>query len=130
MNTSGKIAACLLLVLVGELNAQEWYKLPEGTETRWASFENPSAAKGKGGAENKKAKGHPSEMFAPGETKTLLNTTGAGVIQRIWMTISDRTPQVLRAIRIEMYWDGSFNTCSLRSVRRFFWCRSGKESSF
>lgn len=130
MKTSGKLIACLLIFVIGELNAQEWYKLPEGTETRWASFENPSAARGKGGAENKKAKGHPSEMFAPGETKTLLNTTGAGVIQRIWMTISDRTPKVLRAIRIEMYWDGSTTPAVSVPLGDFFGVGLGRKVAF
>ncbi|MEQ1584358.1 MAG: glycoside hydrolase family 172 protein [Cyclobacteriaceae bacterium] len=130
MKTSGKLIACLLFFVAGEINAQEWYKLPEGTETRWASFENPSAARGKGGAENKKAKGHPSEMFAPGETKTLLNTTGAGVIQRIWMTISDRTPKVLRAIRIEMYWDGSTTPAVSVPLGDFFGVGLGRKVAF
>jgi hypothetical protein len=129
MKTPGKLIA-FLLIFAGEINAQEWYKLPEGTETRWASFENPAAARGKGGAENKKAKGHPSEMFAPGETKTLLNTTGAGVIQRIWMTISDRTPKVLRAIRIEMYWDGSTTPAVSVPLGDFFGVGLGRKVAF
>jgi hypothetical protein len=113
-----------------EVRAQEWYKLPEGTETRWSSFENPSAAKGKGGAENKKAKGHPSEMFAPGETKTLLNVTGAGVIQRMWMTISDRSPQVLRSIKIEMYWDGAATPAVSVPLGDFFGLALGRKVAF
>jgi hypothetical protein len=110
--------------------SQEWYKMPEGTDTRWASFENSSAGKGQGGSENRKAKGHPSEMFAPGETKTLLNTTGAGVIQRIWMTISDRTPQTLRGIKIEMFWDGATTPAVSAPLGDFFGLAHGRKVAF
>lgn len=120
----------LAAALATEVSAQEWYKLPEGTETRWASFENPSAAKGKGGADNRRAKGHPSEMFAPGETKTLLNATGAGVIQRIWMTISDRSPQVLRSIKIEMFWDGASTPAVSVPLGDFFGLALGRKVAF
>ena len=120
----------LVTGLVNEVSAQEWYKIPEGTETRWTSFENPSASKGKGGAENKRAKGHPSEMFAPGETKTLLNATGAGVIQRMWMTISDRSPKVLRSIKIEMFWDGASNPAVSVPLGDFFGLALGRKVAF
>ena len=120
----------LLVVLTHQVCAQELYKMPTGTETRWSSFENPAAAKGKGGAENNRAKGHPNEMFAPGETKTLLNTTGAGVIQRMWMTISDRSPQVLRAIKIEMYWDGAATPAVSVPLGDFFGLALGRKIAF
>src|SRR5688500_10266185 len=97
----------LLALTNSRLCAQELYKIPNDTETRWASFENPTAGKGKGGAENKKAKGHPSDNIASGETKTLLDIKGAGVIQRIWLTINDRSPAMLRSLRLEIYWDES-----------------------
>ena len=86
---------------------QELYVVPDGVETRWSSFENPKAEKGQGGATNKTAKGHAFEFVAPGESRVLLDVQGAGVIQRIWITISERTPAVLRSARIEMYWDDS-----------------------
>jgi Protein of unknown function (DUF2961) len=130
MKASRIFLICLASVLATEVCAQEWYKLPEGTETRWASFENPTATKGKGGADNKRAKGHPSEMFAPGETKTLLNATGAGVIQRIWMTISDRSPQTLRSIKIEMFWDGATTPAVSVPLGDFFGLALGRKVAF
>jgi len=126
-----KLFACLLLAIVFTSTlAQELYKMPQGTETRWSSFENPTAGKGKGGVDNKKAKGHPSEMFAPGETKTLLNTTGAGIIQRIWITISDRSPQTLRAIKIEMFWDGATSPAVSVPLGDFFGLALGRKVAF
>jgi hypothetical protein len=112
------------------VSGQQWYKMQEETESRWASFENPAAAKGKGGIENKKAKGHPSEMFAPGETKTLLNVSGAGIVQRMWITISDRTPQVLRGIKIEMFWDGAPTPAVSAPLGDFFGLAHGRKVAF
>ncbi len=113
-----------------QLRAQELYKVPPDIETRWSSFENPSAGKGKGGAENKKAKGHPSENILPGETKTLLNVKGSGIIQRIWLTISDRSPSMLRSLRLEMYWDDSEKPAVSVPLGDFFGVGLGRKVAF
>ena len=76
-------------------------------EPRWNSFENPSTEKGAGGMENKGAKGHPYDKLLSGESKVLLNVEGSGVITRMWFTIQDRSPEMLRSIKIEMFWDGN-----------------------
>src|SRR4029079_6281480 len=62
---------------------------------RWSSFENPNAEKDKGAIENNGAKGHPSDEIKPGETKVLLHAKGPGIINRIWVTIMDRSPDML-----------------------------------
>jgi hypothetical protein len=120
----------LLLILSWSVCAQELYKIPEGVETRWASFENAKAAKGSGGAENKQAKGHPAETMAPGETKVLIDVKGAGTIQRIWLTISDRSPEVLRSVRIEMHWDGADKPAVSVPLGDFFGLGLGRRVAF
>jgi hypothetical protein len=110
--------------------AQELYKVPEGTETRWSSFENPGAEKGKGGSENKKAKGHPAENIAPGETKVLLDAKGTGIIQRIWLTINDRSPAMLRSMRLDMFWDGSTKAAVSVPLGDFFGIGLGRKIAF
>jgi hypothetical protein len=75
-------------------------------EPRWNSFENPTSEKGAGGKENKGAKGHPYDYLKAGESKTLMDVTGSGMITRMWFTIQDRSPLMLRSLKIEMYWDG------------------------
>ncbi len=57
------------------------------------------------GLENKGAKGHAFDAFEPGETKTLLDIHGGGVVNRIWCTMNDQTPERLRSLVIRMYWD-------------------------
>jgi hypothetical protein len=118
------------LICAAALYAQDLYRVPADVETRWSSFENPSAAKGAGGSENKKAKGHPSENIAPGETKVLLNTKGAGIIQRMWMTVNDRSPLMLRSLRLEMYWDGSSKPAVSVPLGDFFGIGLGRKVAF
>ena len=119
-----------MLVATASLKAQELLKIPNDTETRWSSFENPSAGKGSGGSENKKAKGHPSENIAPGETKVLLNVKGTGIIQRMWMTINDRSPAMLRSLRLEMYWDDQTKPAVSVPLGDFFGVGLGRKVSF
>ena len=75
-------------------------------QTRWSSPENPNGIKGNGGRENNRAKGHPYDSIPPGQSLDLLNIQEAGIIQRIWITIDDRSPDMLRGLSIDMYWDG------------------------
>lgn len=36
-----------------------------------------------------------------------MDYAGSGIVHRIWITISDRGPEMLRGLRIEMTWDGA-----------------------
>ena len=96
-----------LLLAATRLSAQELYQLPPGAHSRVSSFENLNGLKGRGGQSNATAKGHAFEDLKAGETKTLLDVTSAGIVQRIWMTISDRSPVMLRSLRLRMYWDAN-----------------------
>ena len=102
---------CSLLMLVFlsqfHLNAQELYRYKASHKTGWSSFENLNSKTASGGQENRTAKGHPSELIRPGESRELLNITGAGIIQRIWMTVSERQPATLRSMTLEIYWDNA-----------------------
>lgn len=110
--------------------AQQWYDIPADAESRWVSFENPTGDKGKGGMENKGAKGHASEWVNAGKSITLLDVDGAGIINRIWMTIIDRNPQALRAIHIEMYWDGASKPAVSAPLGDFFGIGLGRMTAF
>jgi len=102
------ILACLLIHLSGYcLEQNNLFQKPPGVKTRWSSFENPTAEKGKGGMENKGAKGHAFDSIKPGETKTLLDVKGSGTIRRMWMTLNPMDKKMLRALKLEMFWDGA-----------------------
>jgi Protein of unknown function (DUF2961) len=125
------IALPLLLCLFSTLaKAQELYDLPADAESRWVSFENRTGEKGKGGMENNTAKGHASEWVNAGQSITLLDFDGAGIINRIWMTVIDRNPEALRSIHIEMYWDGAAKPAVSVPIGDFFGVGLGRMTAF
>ena len=112
------------------LFAQKLYELPQNTETRWASFENSTAEKGAGGLENKGAKGHPFNKIDAGKKVTLLDVQGSGTVTRIWLTISDRSPEMLRALIINMFWDNEEKPAVSVPLGDFFGIGLGKRVPF
>jgi hypothetical protein len=106
------------------------FEKPKNIQSRWASFENRTAARGSGGRENAGAKGHAFESIAPGETKTLLDFSGSGLINRIWLTVSDRSPQMLRSLRLEMFWDESETPAVSVPLGDFFGIGLGRRTAF
>ena len=97
----------LSLLMAGEISAQNLYTLPENFKnSSVSSFENINGLKGSGGKTNHSAKGNPSESLKGGESKTLLDISGAGIIQRMWFTVRDRSPKMMRSMRFQIYWDG------------------------
>jgi hypothetical protein len=96
-----------ILCFAGRLSAQELYSMPKGQQSRVSSFENLNGVKGSGGKTNQTAKGNAFESLKAGESKTLLEVSSAGIVQRIWVTINDRSLAMLRSLRLRMYWDGA-----------------------
>jgi hypothetical protein len=99
----------LIPLIIGGMHADELYRMPpRKVETRWASPENPSGTKGTGGTERDGRKGRPNIPLRAGESAVLADVQGtSGTIHRIWLTIDKRTPETLRGVRIEFYWDGA-----------------------
>ena len=97
--------ALAVLALLGM--GDELYRYRAEEQTRWVSPENPTAAKGAGARENKGAKGHAFETIPVGGSHVLADIRGAGTIDRMWMTIEDRSPEALRGLKLEMFWDGA-----------------------
>jgi hypothetical protein len=129
-------AACFLLAASAPLRAAgegepgaDLYRM-SSQQTRWASFENPRGIKGGGGLENQGAKGDPEQEVKPGEAKVLLDVKGAGIIRRIWMTIMDKSPKMLRGLRLEIYWDDARTPAVSAPVGAFFGQCAGKMSRF
>lgn len=118
------LASCVHQVSSPSLQEGEGalYRFDAEAQTRWASFENPEAQKGKGGMEGNGAKGRPYYLLDTGETVTLLDTEGPGVIHRIWMTVDElfHRPSESRALRIDMYWDGSERPAVSAPLEDFF----------
>jgi hypothetical protein len=124
----GLIIALMCLPL--QLFAQNLYEIPSQGQTRWSSFENPEGKPGSGGKENKGAKGHAFDVIDPKGKKSLLNVTGAGVINRIWLTVNERSPKMLRSLVINMFWDNSPAPAVSVPLGDFFGVGLGRKTPF
>lgn len=120
----------LYLFFAETLIAQQLYTMPDGTHTRWTSSENPNAIKGGGAKENKGHKGHAFDTIKAHSYIDLLKVTGAGVINRIKLTVDDRSSQMLRSLRIEIYWDGASKPAVSAPLGDFFGATFGKTVPF
>ncbi len=92
---------------------QNIFRLKNG-QSRSINWENRNGEKGKGGMASSdlgpSRKGSPCiPKIEAGETVTLGEIQGEGIIQHIWITVTDRTSErnryVLRDLVLRMYWD-------------------------
>jgi Protein of unknown function (DUF2961) len=75
--------------------------------TRSISFENPSGARGAGGAAAGGRKGAPNRVLEAGERVVLAEIEGPGTIRHVWMTFPPAEPEAMRAKVIEVFYDGA-----------------------
>lgn len=124
--------ALLFSIIGGQiLFAQNLYEMPTGVESRVASGENPTGEKGKGGQTNGGRKGAATVPIKAGESRVLAQATAtSGMVRRIWMTFPDRSPQMLRSLKIEMYWDGAAKPAVSAPVGDFFGIGLGRKVAF
>jgi len=127
-------SSIFLIILVStsckERNNQKSLFEYADVQTRWSSPENPNGIAGKGGRENNRAKGHPYDSIPAGKSLDLLDISGPGLINRIWITIDDRTPEMLRALRIDMYWDDESKPAVSVPLGDFFGVGLGRLTAF
>src|SRR5699024_11240427 len=65
-----------------------------------------------------------------GETCTLLDMEGACIIKSSWLMFIDRSPEMLRSIRIDMYWDGVEKPAVSAPLGDFFGIGLGRRVAF
>jgi len=106
------------------------YKFNERSKTRWSSPENINGTPGAGGKENEGGKGHPYDGIKAGQTLTLLDVSGAGLITRMWITVADRSPEMLRSLKFEIYWDKNTSPAVSVPFGDFFSVGLGRTASF
>ena len=76
-------------------------------DSRAATFENPTGERGAGGKAFGGRKGAPSRVLAPGETVVLADIAGPGTVRHIWMTFPPARPETMRALTLEVFYDGA-----------------------
>src|ERR1043165_1702076 len=75
-------------------------------DSRAATFENPTGARGAGGTAHGGRKGAPNRTLQPGERVVLADLAGPGVIRHIWVTIPAMRPERMRSQVLEVRYDG------------------------
>jgi hypothetical protein len=76
-------------------------------DSRSVSFENPTGARGSGGQTHGGRKGRPSATVAPGERVVLADLDGPGTLRHFWMTFPPAPPETMRALWMEVFYDGA-----------------------
>lgn len=76
-------------------------------DARAVTFENPTGARGAGGSTQGGRKGAPSRRLAPGERVVLADLAGPGTVRHLWMTFPPAPPEVMRAMWMEVFYDGA-----------------------
>jgi hypothetical protein len=81
--------------------------IDESIDSRAITFENPSGGRGAGGTAAGGRKGAPSRGIDVGERVTLADIEGPGTIRHIWMTFPPAPPEVMRALWLEVFYEGA-----------------------
>jgi hypothetical protein len=89
-------------------------------DCRSITFENPTGARGAGGAAAGGRKGASDREIAPGERVVIADIDGPGVIRHIWMTFHPARPEILRARFVEVFYDGADQPSISVPVTDFF----------
>jgi len=115
-----------------QLPGDSLYRKPDpSVQTRWYTFENRNAEKGAGGKARFGRKGSPAPQVKAGETFVLADIKQSGTIRRIWITIDRHTdPEILRGVRLEMYWDNAGTPAVQAPIGDFFCHSFGKICKF
>ncbi|MCE5259500.1 MAG: DUF2961 domain-containing protein [Chloroflexi bacterium] len=107
------------------------FYLPEHIETRWASMENPLGQPGAAGSANDGRKGSPCRGIKAGDSFVIAQASGMpGMVRRIWVTINDRSPVMLRGLVLRIYWDGQTKPAVEAPLGDFFGLALGRNATF
>ena len=87
-------------------------------DSRAVTFENPTGARGAGGQAHGGRKGRPSATIPPGERVVLADLDGPGIVRHLWMTFPPAPPETLRALVLEVFYDGADRAERLGAVPR------------
>jgi hypothetical protein len=99
-------------------------------DCRAVTFENPTGERGRGGMSADGRKGAPSRLIASGETVTLADLDGPGTIRHVWMTVMPMPPEAMRAVWMEVYYDGNALPSVSAPITDFFGMPHGRPIAF
>ena len=101
-----------------ELDVLDPAYIDPALDARAATFENPTGARGAGGAAAGGRKGAPSRRLDRGERVVLADVDGPGVVRHVWMTFPPAAPEVMRGLYLEVFYDGAAEPSVVGAVPR------------
>jgi hypothetical protein len=99
-------------------------------DSRAATFENPTGGRGAGGSAHGGRKGAPSRRIEPGERVVLADLEGPGVVRHIWCTVPPRRPERMRALTIEVRYEGREDPSISAPLLDFFGLPHGRPVAY
>jgi Protein of unknown function (DUF2961) len=99
-------------------------------DSRAATFENPTGARGAGGTAYGGRKGAPSRRIEPGERVVLADLEGPGVVRHIWLTVPPARPERMRALTLEVRYEGRADPSISTPVLDFFGLPHGRPVAY
>lgn len=106
----------LLLTSLPKLYAQQIWQIRDYSSERISSYDI-TGANDDGNWKNK---------ITPGDTRTIGEVAGPGIIKHLWITIASNEPQHLKKIVIRMYWDDEKSPSVEAPIGDFFGLGLGK----
>ncbi len=99
-------------------------------ETRAVTFENPTGARGAGGATAAGRKGAPSRRVAAGERVVLADLDGPGTLRHFWCTVPPAPPEVMRAVVLEVFYGDAAEPSVSVPLLDFFGAACGRPRAY
>src|SRR5580704_14103054 len=99
-------------------------------DCRAITFENLTGDRGRGGMAANGRKGAPSKLIVPGEKLILADIDGPGTVRHMWVTVMPMPPQDLRAVWMEIFYDGSETPSVSVPMLDFFGLPHGRPVAF
>src|SRR5277367_1116904 len=92
--------------------------MPDPTRQQTYTLHRSSSAETTGGNAD-------ARTISPGQTMTVLDADGPGMVSHIWFTIDDNEPYALKRIVLRMYWDGESTPSVETPIGDFFGLGNG-----
>ena len=108
-----RLAVALFFTLAAQAMLLGQAGLPDITQQQTYTLHHASSYSTVGGNKD-------SRTIVPGETITLLDADGPGLISHLWFTIADSEPYHLKRIVLRMYWDGEATPSVETPIGDFF----------
>ena len=105
-------------------------RLDPTLDARAVTFENPTGARGAGGSTHGGRKGAPSQGLLPGDCSVLADLDGPGTIRHLWCTVPPAPPEAMRALVLEVFYDGRAEPSVSVPLLDFFGATLGRPAAY